>query len=75
MLAKEPSDAYSRELLATRLRTAGQAKEAEALLLDGTKLERPAAFEAWGGLASHYFQVGDYAASVSAWERGAEARR
>ena len=68
LLAQEPGDAYSRELLASRLRSGGQAKEAEALLLEGTKLEAATAFEAWGGLASHYFQVGDYAASVSAWE-------
>ncbi|HXK22775.1 MAG TPA: tetratricopeptide repeat protein, partial [Myxococcota bacterium] len=68
LLLQDPSASDVRELLAMRLRDAGQAKEAEALLLEGTKLEPAVALEAWGGLASHYFQLGDYAASVSAWE-------
>src|SRR5262249_4805413 len=69
VLAQEPTQSEVRELLAMRPRERGQAKEAAALLLDGTKLERAVAYEAWGGLASHYFQTGDYAASVSAWEQ------
>lgn len=68
-LAREPSESGIREILATRLRDRGQAEEAEALLLEGTQLDAaPARYEAWGGLASHYFQLGDYAKSVSAWE-------
>jgi len=69
VLAQDPSQSEIREQLAKRLRDLGQAKEAEALLLEGTKLDPNVAYEAWGGLASHYFQIGDYAASVSAWEQ------
>ena len=73
-LETEPMLSSVRELLAVRLRAADRPDEAESLLLAGTELGTSAAFDAWGALAAHYFQLGDYAKSVSAWERVLEAR-
>ena len=68
-LELEPTAAQTREILARRLRNAGQVEEAAQLLLEGTELEPYVALQAWGGLAAHYFQLEDFAAAASAWER------
>lgn len=69
VLESDPAQAYARERLATRLRKANLADEAEQVLLEGTELEDWVALQAWGALGTHFFQLEDYDASLEAWER------
>ena len=59
-----------RTALAARLRTVGEAAEAEQILLAGTELGVPElAILAWAGLGDHYLELEDYAAAATALEQ------
>lgn len=68
-LEHEPVAPLTRETLAARLRAAGNAEEAERILLAGTELGPVSALQAWGGLATHYFQLQRFEAGVGAWQK------
>jgi len=69
-LDEVPLASVYRSALAARLRAAGEADEAERILLEGTELENPAlAFLAWVELGDYYVEVEDYAAAASALEQ------
>ena len=69
-LKQEPGQHSFREALASRLRSMGQAKEAEALLVEGAKeYPSPGAF---GALADHYSEVGDIQAARRSLEQAFE---
>ncbi|MBW1687770.1 MAG: tetratricopeptide repeat protein, partial [Deltaproteobacteria bacterium] len=72
-LDEEPFATLYRTALAARLRAAGEAEEAERILLEGTKLENPAvAGTAWLDLGNHYLEFEDYSAAASALEQAVE---
>jgi predicted Zn-dependent protease len=72
-LDEAPFASGYRRSLAARLRAAGETQEAEAILLEGTELENPAAAVlSWVDLSDHYLALEDYAAAASALERAME---
>jgi len=69
-LDEVPVASAYRSALAARLRAAGEAEQAERILLEGTELGSPAvAAVAWVDLGNHYLELEDYAAGASALER------
>jgi tetratricopeptide (TPR) repeat protein len=72
-LEEAPTASGYRSALAARLRNAGEAGEAEQILLEGTELEHPAlAVLAWVDLSDHYLALENYAAAASAMEQAME---
>jgi len=72
-LEEAPLASAYRGALAARLRAAGEAEQAERILLEGTQLEGPAvAASAWLDLGNHYLELEDHAAAASALERALE---
>jgi tetratricopeptide (TPR) repeat protein len=67
-LERDPKALNARQELALRLRRAGRAADAEALLVAGTQLDDPLlAASHSGALAQHHFALGNYAAAAAAW--------
>jgi len=72
-LDEAPFASAYRSALAARLRAAGEAEQAERILLEGTELEHPAvAASAWVDLGNHYLELEDHAAGASALEQAME---
>jgi tetratricopeptide (TPR) repeat protein len=72
-LAAAPAEGGYRRALAERLRETGEVAEAERVLREGTEAREPGlALEAWVNLGKHHFELEDYAASASAFERAME---
>lgn len=68
-LALSPNSTQLRGQLARRLRGAGNAAAAEALLLEATEAESPdVVAHAWSALTDHYLELDDLPAAVKALE-------
>ena len=73
---EDPASRQLRVLLAERLRNAGEAEKAEALLLEATQTQHPQlASAAWMDLIKHHQAVGDDAAAARAAERALEVAK
>ena len=72
-LERSPESVMYRDLLAARLREAGDVLAAEQILLAGTRIQPPSlARAAWGALTDHYLALEDNVAAAEAAGRAFE---